>query len=205
MPSNAPNCGSCWLNHQKCSHRSISSGRCSYCVDHITPELSNGRTSIKAADPFPETEFRQAFLPIVTGLVLDTDAADSLTLNLDMPVMNDHESRITSTYSGNFDITNQSLVKSFNEAFHRIFAPEIVAKDNASPHVDNACLTGAYLYVFCFAEFDERGGIVPESLNGEESQHSSIEIHLRFLMLCRIGELVETVLRVIRHVDSAES
>jgi hypothetical protein len=156
-------------------------------------------TSVRTNSRHPE--FRQALLPIIASHVLDTDAANLRTIILDLPIIDDAERKITSEYSGNFDITNQSLMKPFNESFHRKFAAKLVARDSTCPHVDNACLAGAYLHVFCSAEFNERGDSFRESLNEEDSQQSSIEAHLRFLMLCRIAELVETVLRAIRHIE----
>jgi hypothetical protein len=120
-------------------------------------------------------------------------------------MMDDLEQKITSEYSGKFDITNQSLMKPFNEAFYREFAAKILAKDNTCPHVDNACLAGAYLHVFCSAEFEEKGDSFRERLNEKDSEQYSFEPHLRFLMLCRVSELVDAVLKAIRNLEGAES
>lgn len=130
---------------------------------------------------------------------------DSMTLDLRITPSNGPTVEVSLDLSGPFTTQNKDTISSM-DGLARRFSAEVKAKKGASTLIPTSALTGGYLHLLCSvvdvteqAATNRDGTQVDNNFNGY-----NIEKHFKYLMICRLQQLMSGTLEANR-VDDQEN
>ncbi|CZR67030.1 uncharacterized protein PAC_16929 [Phialocephala subalpina] len=202
-----PACPFCWDQKHKC-HRDPASLQCRDCKSYIRQGNLQDNT-IHDADQFYEAT---AHAELYRGLSIDS--LSTLDINIGNPDRNIFGLQITTSTGNNsnhythhidapFNVRNVMLVTWFDGIVRENSTLKIHGKGRYAQAVENAVLLGGYIYMLCSSsritedvQTTRDGAISPN-----EMVHYALYVHFQYFVLCRLLELMNQTLDIIRFED----
>lgn len=110
------------------------------------------------------------------------------------------EVKISLEFCGPFTAKNIGLVARLDEVIMEKFSGQLRSKTAESKLIEYVALAGGYLHIlFSSVEIQKQvRTYVDGNYDGNDHSGDSIDLHLRFLLMCRCGELIAKVMKDLR-------
>lgn len=134
---------------------------------------------------------------------IDSQGADLNILTLRISTSAKSTNTIVLHISGPFTPQNREVVEALDRFIQENFSAKLDAKDGETTYIADAALIGGYLYLLCssrgaseYATTTQDGFPIGNQYTGY-----NLDAHFKYFLVCRIRELVNTVLDAIRFED----
>ncbi|PVH81050.1 hypothetical protein DL98DRAFT_514957 [Cadophora sp. DSE1049] len=199
-------CPLCVCKQQTCWGRSSrrNDGRCRDCRSKIRPGINNTQKVIRYHQPFYDAAIHfQLYIGAAMGSMpaLDTEGADNNLLNVHVDSSSGRIADFSVTFSGTFSTQNDSF--SFDSFIQDHFSSGIEPVLTEFCAVRNATLASGFANLFC--SITSVGEEATTELDGQHTENEydlhNLGPHFKYYLICRLRELVDSVILAIRFED----